>query len=105
MQHIGQQCRIPQRSGRTWSHGWKTTKDFACYVLDASDVEVVLLGKDKLKSVAKPLQRLYKSCTLGKALFSEPRDRIASELLAVEFDIAMKPVVESSFSEASIFGR
>ena len=87
--------------GRTWSSWLEDNKGIACYVLDASDVEVVLLSKDNLKSAVKPLQRIYKSCTLAKALLSEPRDRIASELLAIEFETDMKPVVESPFSDAS----
>ncbi len=63
--------------------------------------EIDLARKD-LKTVAKPLQRLFASGGLGAAFFQGPRDSIASESLGVEFRRAVATVVEEKFSAASI---
>jgi hypothetical protein len=88
--------------GTEWDTWLDMNRGIASLIMDGGDILTVWQARKDLKTVAKPLQRLFASGGLGKALFQGPRDSIASESLGVEFRRAVATVVDQDFSPASI---
>jgi hypothetical protein len=88
--------------GTEWDTWLGMNRGVASLVMDGGDILTVWQARKDLKTVVKPLQRLFTSGGLGAALFQGPRDSIASESLGVEFRRAVATVVEQGFSAASI---